>query len=263
MEKKELIAAIEAEKALEAKAQTGIVVSGSASPELLARIAEVKENLESVENFKLPRIKMTADGAEILEGEEPVESIEGIILHTKKTNVYYDKPYNPSDVKPPTCFSVDGNLPDRSVGAPQHPTCKGCPKAEFGTSIMGTGKACRNLKPLFLLLSEEAIMPRQLTISPTSLKAANQYLMDLTERGLNYRKVKTKIDFFKDNPRDTYLKARFKMIGKIDEAKTKDIECLKNTWLPVMNNQAIDQNEFEAAPDSASQPPKDLSGGQF
>jgi hypothetical protein len=234
-----------------------------ASPELLERINEVKENLESVENFRLPRIRMTSDGAEILEGEEPVEAIEGVILHTKKTNTYYDKPFSPANPEPPTCFSLDGVKPDKSVKAPVNPTCKGCKMAEFGTNAMKSGKACRNLKPIYLLLSDEAIMPRQLTITPSALKAANQYLLDLTERGLNYRKVRTRIEFYKETPKDTYMKARFRMVGKLDENRARDVEYLRNTWLPVMNNQSIDQNEFESG-NATNQERKPVeTGGEY
>ncbi len=240
-----------------------------ASPELLARVQEVQDNLESVDNFRLPRIKMTSDGAEILEGEEPVTSLEGVLIHTKKTNVYYDKPFNPTKPEPPRCLSLDGVVPDPKLkdkdGKPQapiHATCKGCPMAEFGTNSMKSGKACRNLKPLYLLLSDEAILPRQLTVTPSGLKAANQYLLDLTERGLSYRKVKTLVEFYKENPRDTYMKVKFRMAGKLDQARINDVEYLRGTWLPVMNNQSVDQNEFASEGQPQAQKPVN-TGGEY
>jgi hypothetical protein len=228
-------------------AQSGTVLPSlaGASPELQERMLEVKENMESVESFRLPRAKMTAEGFELIEGEDVVTELEGVILHTKKTNVYYAKPYNPNDVTPPDCFSLDGNKPDASVAKPVSPACKGCPMAEFGTNSMKSGKACRNLKPMYLLLSDEAIMPRQLTITPASLKAANQYLMDLTERGIAYRKVKTKIIAYKEDKRDTYMKLRFVMGSRLDEQQQKNVEFLKNQWRPVMDNQMIDQREVD------------------
>lgn len=231
-----------------------------ASPELIERMNEVKENLESVDNFRLPRAKMTAGGLELIEGETPILELEGVIVHTKKTNVYYDKPFNPKiKAEPPRCYSKDGITPeadlknkDGQLLKPIHPTCKGCPMAEFGTNSMKSGKACRNLKPVYLLLSDQAIMPRMLTITPASLKLANQYLLDLTEQGINYRKVKTHISLFKDDPKDTYFKLKFTKGAKLAEQGIKDVEFLKNQWLPVMNNQVADQSEFvdnaQAAP---------------
>lgn len=214
-----------------------------ASPELTARMNEVKENMESVESFKLPRAKMTSQGFELIEGEEPVTELEGVIIHTKKTNVYYAKPFNPNDVQPPDCYSLDGVTPDKQVVNPVHATCKGCPMAEFGTNSMKSGKACRNLKPLYVLLSDEAIMPRQITVTPASLKSANQYLMDLTERGIAYKKVKTKITAYKENPRDTYMKLKFTMGKKLDEQEVQNVEFLKNQWRPIMDAQLVEQRE--------------------
>lgn len=219
------------------------VVSG-ASQELMDRMAEVKDNLESVETFKLPRAKMTAAGFELIEGEPTILELEGVMIHTKKTNVYYENTYNANEVTPPTCFSKNGEVPDDSSTFKQHATCKGCPKAEFGTNSMKSGKACRNLKPIFMLLSDESIMPRQLNVTPASLQLANKYLMNLTERGLSYRKVKTKIVLFKENPRDTYYKMRFQMGAKISEQASKNVEFLRTQWMPVMNEQGVELAEF-------------------
>ncbi len=262
------VAAVEGkEVAVNAQHTGGALAMTGASPELQARIDEVKDNLSTVENFRLPRIKMTGSGAEIIEGEEPLMILQGVILHAKKTNVYYDKPFNPSNVEPPRCFSIDGDRPVADLRdkqgnelTPINPTCKGCPMAEFGTNSMKSGKACRNMKPLFLLLGDEAIIPRQLTVSPTGLKAANQYLMNLTERGLNYRKVRTEMEFYKDNPRDTYCKVKFKMIGKVPEERINDVEYLRKYWLPVMSNQTIDQNEIEVPASAATSGPVDTKG---
>lgn len=220
------------------------------SPELLERIKEVQENIDAVDTFKLPKIKLTSAGMELIEGEDAVQEIEGVIVHAKKTNVFYDKPYNPSDVSAPTCFSLDGMRPDSSVANPQHATCKGCPQAEFGTNTMKSGKACRNLKPFYLLLSDESILPRQLTIAPTSLKAADRYLMDLTERGINYRKVKTKIVAYKENKGDTYCKLQFKMGEKLSAQRIKDVETIRENLLPVMSSQVIEQRDGEVPAES-------------
>jgi hypothetical protein len=241
--------------------QTGSILPSltGAGPEIIARMEEVKDNLESVESFRLPRAKMTAEGLELIEGEEPIKELEGVIIHTKKSNVYYAKPYNSDEVSPPDCFSLDGNFPDKSIPKPVNPTCKGCPMAEFGTNQMKSGKACRNMKPMYLLLSDEAIMPRQLTITPSSLKSANQYLMDLTERGIAYRKVKTKVTLFKENSRDTYFKMKFSVVKKLTEQEQRNVEFLRNEWLPIMNAQMIDQREVDSA--SSSQV-KD-SNGEF
>ena len=241
--------------------EAALPVLNGASQELMDRMAEVKDNLESVETFKLPRAKMTASGFELIEGEDTTLELEGVIIHTKKTNVYYENSYNANEVTPPTCSSKNGDVPDESSTFKQHSTCKGCPKAEFGTNSMKSGKACRNLKPMFMLLSDESIMPRQLTVTPASLQLANKYLMDLTERGVSYRKVKTKIVLFKQNPRDTYYKMRFSMCAKISEQASKNVEFLRTQWMPIMNEQGAELAEFtnEQAPQMSEIP----QGGDY
>lgn len=259
-------------KAVAMQTQSGSVLPSlaGASPEILERMREVAENLESIDSFRLPRAKMTAGGIELIEGEAPLTELEGVIVHTRKTNVYYDKPYNPADkAAPPRCYSLDGNVPVADLKdkegkplKPMHATCKGCPMAEFGTNLMKSGKACRNMKPIYLLLSDEAIIPRQLTVTPTALKAANQYLMDLTEQGIAYRKVKTKITLYKENPRDTYFKLKFSKGAKLDGQKLANVEFLRNQWLPRMNAQVVDINEGA----EQVQPPRDIQkdvNGEF
>lgn len=239
-------------------AKSGDVVVAAASAELMARFEEVRENFESVEDFKLPRVKATGDGFEVVEGQEPIMTLTGVIVHTKKTNVYYDKPYNKKDIQPPTCFSLDGEKPDSKVAKPIHPTCKGCPMAQFGTSSTKTGKACRNLKPFYLLLSDEAIMPRQLTVTPTSLKPAQNYMIELAERGLNYSKVETIIEAYKKDDDDKYVHLKFKLGKKLEPQRVEDVKFLKARWLPVMNAQNVEQREFET--ESAPKAPVTSAG---
>lgn len=216
-----------------------------ASKELMERIKEVKENVDAVDNFRIPAIKNTSSGLEVMPGEAPMTEVEVVMLHARKANIFYAKTYNKNDVTPPDCFSVDGLKPDASIKSPQHATCKGCPQAQFGTNQMKSGKACRNVKPLYLLMSEDAILPRQLTVTPTSLKAADQYLMNLTERGLNYRKVLTKIIAYKEDNADTYCKLKFQLVGKLPETRIADIEAIRQNLLPIMNAQAIDVAESQ------------------
>ncbi len=252
---------------LPAVAKPRFAIQG-ASPELTERVNEVGENLESIENFQLPRAKMTAGGLELAEGTPPLTELEGVIVHTKKTKVYYDKPYNPSVVTPPTCFSPDGITPSDGAGMEnykkQSDACKTCKHNVFGTNTMGKGKACRDLKPIFLLLSvepgQEAVMPRQLTITPTSIKNQERYLMNLTEMGVNYRKVKTKLSLFKENPKDTFFKIKFEKGSKLDDAQIKNVDALKNFWLPIMMNQNIDSSELAGMNEGTDAKPVDATG---
>ena len=237
-----------------AKTQPNQMVLAGVSEQVLAGLKVAEENMRAVDNFKLPRTKITGEGFELVEGSEPVKEMTGVIVFAKKTNVYYDKPYKKGDVSPPRCYSIDGEKPvadlrDKEGKAlkPIHATCDGCPMAEFGTNAMGTGKACRNLKPIYLIRKTEnglSIVPRQVTVTPTSLKAANGYFMDLTEMGFSYRNVATKLTAFKKDSDDKYSVLKFSMGAKLSEQEVKDVEAIRKQWLPAMTLDIVDQNEL-------------------
>lgn len=217
---------------------------------LTERLLEVQDNLDAIDTFRLPKIKVTAAGFQVNETDNPISEIEGVIVFAKKTNIYYEKPYNRNDLTPPNCFSLDGKLPDSSVATPQNKTCKGCPKAEFGTNSMKSGKACRNLKPLYVLVGEHAIFPRQLTVTPTSLKAADGYLMDLTASGIPYHMIKTKI---KALPEETYSKLTFTAGDKLSPQELIDTQAIRTQMLPHMRSDRVElpQGDSERAPTNA------------
>lgn len=245
---------VPAEVATVEKPAQAVAVKAQASAELMERIAEVKDNLESIENFKVPRIKATPTGLALNE-EDEVTELEGTLIHTKRVNVYYESIFDPSKVEPPTCSSLDGKVPEASSPKIQHATCDGCPKAQYGSSPRGKGKACRNIKPVFLLLGE-GIMPRQLNVTPTSLKAANAYLMDLAERGIAYRKVRTLIKFEKKDKKDTYGVLKFAKGRALNASEVADVEFLKNQWLPLLDAQSVDQSELNEEEAHAGQSTK-------
>ncbi len=85
--------------ALEAAGEKGLAVAPKkadllpsiegASKELMARWAEVSTNFESLEAFKIPRIKMSGNGFVFIEGQDPVTEIDCILVYTKRMNAWY------------------------------------------------------------------------------------------------------------------------------------------------------------------------------
>ena len=73
--------------------------------------------------------------------------------------------------KNPICASVDGKL---GIGDPGG-ACAACELNDFGTAEDGKGKACKNMRSLYLLQSGE-IMPIMLNLPPTSLKPFNEFM---------------------------------------------------------------------------------------
>lgn len=81
-----------------------------------------------------------------------------IILDSVLENVYYEGPYDPDVLQSPLCFAFgrdDKTMAPHAMvieaGNQQHNQCTGCENNEFGTAIVGKGKACRNTRRLCMI----------------------------------------------------------------------------------------------------------------
>ncbi len=105
---------------------------------------------------------------------EYTPSLVGVILHNHDTCAYW-KPDSDEDDdeedKLPLCFSVDGKTGYGTPGG----TCATCGMNAYGTGAKGRGKACKNMRVIYLLRSGE-YMPLQLNLTPTSLKPFKDFL---------------------------------------------------------------------------------------
>lgn len=82
--------------------------------------------------------------------------MEAIILCASFRNVWYAGRYDPNNIVSPSCFALgmsdEGLAPHANVGKPQHQSCTGCPKGEWGSDPGGgRGKACKQTRRLVLL----------------------------------------------------------------------------------------------------------------
>lgn len=79
-----------------------------------------------------------------------------VILSSPIERLFYSERYDPTKIVPPNCFAI-GRLahemsPHPSVEKPQHTSCEGCPRNEWGSSLQGgKGKACRETRRLLLI----------------------------------------------------------------------------------------------------------------
>jgi len=118
------------------------------------------------------RIKIPAGGAlqfEIPSGdpENPdyEKTIVGVVMHHHEAYSYWAEGEEYSENARPLCASVDGKDGFGSPGG----KCKVCALNRYGTAQRGTGKACKNMRILYVLRSGDT-MPMQLNLPPTSLK---------------------------------------------------------------------------------------------
>jgi len=105
----------------------------------------------SVSNISLKAGIVSYDG-------EPVKGnkMEVVIVSSSHLNTFYPNAYDPDNVEQPACFAVSTSgkemAPHPNVVNPVHPTCEGCPKAEWGSAGgKSRGKACKEVRRLVLI----------------------------------------------------------------------------------------------------------------
>lgn len=128
--------------------------------------------------MSFPRIKIPAGG--VLQFELPTgdpqhpdysPTLTGVILFNHASCAYWPEGDEYSDDVPPLCSSVDGK---QGYGEPGG-VCETCALSQFGSAANGRGKACKNMRVLYLLRSGE-FMPLAINLSPTSISPFREFL---------------------------------------------------------------------------------------
>ena len=129
-----------------------------------------------------------AHRGEVLAGNK----LQCVILAAPIERLYYDTRYDPTKIVPPTCFAIaylaTGIKPIATIENPQHTSCDGCPKNEWGSATNGgKGKACRETRRLLLIPVDaigsadavEAAEVASLRPPVTSIKAYTNYVQTI------------------------------------------------------------------------------------
>lgn len=136
---------------------------------------ELSEDMDGL-RLSFQRVKIPGGGA--LQFEIPSDDpenpdyakfLEGVILFNHASNAYWAEGEEYSDNDPPLCQSMDGKLGHGVPGG----LCVNCAYNTFGSS--GRGKACKNMRVLYLLRSGD-YMPIQLSLPPTSIRPFNNFV---------------------------------------------------------------------------------------
>lgn len=198
------------------------------------------ENLGDMNNVNFPRIKFK-DGKFFLseEDEEGSSSLEGLLLFYRQQNTYWGGAYDPKNISPPDCFSLDGKKGSK------YGDCNKCKFNQFGSG-QGRGKACRNQVRLFLQLDGNAI-PYTLLISPANIPSfLTHYIMDqITQKGKTYWKVRTKLTANKKKT-ETYFRVKFEMVGEYKDAELETVKRIRDFWLPPITGKLNQVADFAA-----------------
>lgn len=135
---------------------------------------DLAEEMDGLQ-MSFQRVKIPTGGALQFElpGEDPdhpdyAPTLTGVILFNHSSNAYWPAGSEYGDDTNPICSSVDGKMGYGDPGG----SCADCALNEFGTD--GKGKACKNMRQLYLLRSGD-FLPLQLTLSPTSIKPYKEF----------------------------------------------------------------------------------------
>jgi len=156
-------------------------------PPELQDVFNLAQNMEGVVP-RLPQIGIIHRGQMfVMPDESKIEKFEGIILDQHAANAWWEKKMSSGGAAAaPDCYSLDGITPDLTLPKCQSDKCANCKQNQFGSD--GKGKACKNMKRLHILM-EGSLLPRRLTVPPTSIRSFENYMTSLVDRGLPYAAI--------------------------------------------------------------------------
>ena len=168
-------------------------------PELLAELKDELEDLDDESGIACRLIKIPAGGglAYEVQGDdddevEYMKEISGVIVFTHRMNGFWPESFGSSEGedKIPLCSSMDGKTGVwRDSGEVRN--CESCPMNQFGSADdgkggKGKGKACKNMRRLYMMLSEDPNF-YLLSVPPTSIKEVNRQLVKIMgSKGIPY-----------------------------------------------------------------------------
>ena len=178
-----------------------------------------------------------------LEGDVPVNEIQGVLVHFTKPRVYWAEAFGTgSSGTPPDCSSRDGVT---GIGNPGG-ACSECPMAQFGTATnadgsKGAGQACSQRQNLFILRPDD-ILPIVVAGPPTSLKNIKKYLLRLASSRERFYGVVTKLKLVKATSKGgiEYAQIEPSFVSRLEGAAADAMAGYHDNIAPILDAVAID-----------------------
>lgn len=236
--------------------------------------ADSDVNMEGVEP-RLPKIIMpTGRGKDFAienHGGDDIEIKEftGIILFQSAANAYWIEPFGGGDAVVPDCASHDGIVPSSQYEHIQSKTCGTCKHNRFGSAVDDggnklPGKACRNVKRIVVLRTDDMEIPCLLTAPPSSIPNFNDYMVFLKKERRPYFSVATKFFIKTESNRKgiEYPQINFQVAGYIN--KEESLNKLKETranWMDLIRSTMFASED--ADPQNGTEPTVDPDKTEF
>jgi hypothetical protein len=136
---------------------------------------EVQTSLDNIDP-RPPRVKMLKESLSFISPDGSTQKdITGILVFHHKARGRWET----EGQKIPTCSSLDGTVGVDEDGN-EH-ACKSCQFNIFGTGKDGYGKACKEMRWIYMLQGGEAI-PSRISLPPTSLTKFDAFISALAQK---------------------------------------------------------------------------------
>jgi hypothetical protein len=147
---------------------------------LIENLGGAQLNRGDLDTVRIPSGGATNWSIPGIDGEESEKVLRGVIVYQTVARGYWETSFEDASGAPPTCYSNDGKT---GIGTPGG-DCATCKFNQWGTDRRGgKGKACRELRLLFLI-AKEGFLPRAVALprtSPTSGHFFSQETGPLTQ----------------------------------------------------------------------------------
>lgn len=205
----------------------------------------IKDNIGGgeVDRFDLVNVKVPGAGGTTWEipsvSGKPTatQDIEGVIIAMQTNRAYWEEGYDESGGgSPPDCTSVDGFNGSGIIvkdGKPGVNECATCPHNAFGTAAKGEGKACKEMRVMFIL-QPTGLLPIVVSAPPGSLKNMKTYGLGLASEALKISHVMTSLSLEKKTNKGNkpYACITPRMVRKLTDDEIKAVGEYSSAFKP-------------------------------
>jgi len=253
------------------------IVNPTVNLPILTQPNEVQEYmLENLDGITpdFPRVKFPSGGNLAFEipGEDEADvakELIGVVVDQHSANAYWSKRFD-GEKNAPDCTSMDGKIGFAPEGANVPwaggcQECATCPFNQWGTAVdqngnKTNGKACKNMKRV-ALLREGEILPLIITIPPTSVKAWNAYMVNLTSKLKKFYGVVTKIKLqkAKNSGGIEYSEGVFTRVKDLTKEEIEHMKAYVAGIKPVLRNVTIDVTDYDVQETAGTSTDEDIA----
>ena len=208
-------------------------------------------------------IKVGEEETTITDSEtgDPVGSLKLVILKGSPnvSKNYYEGGYEEGASEAPTCWSIDGIVPDPAADK-QADACAACPKNQFGSRITDAGKkvkACSDSRRVAVAPEgdfENKLYggPMLLRIPASSLSNLSAFGKKMSARGFPYNTIVTRLNF---DHSVSFPKLEFNAVRPLSDDEADVIIKLLNDHEYADKIEAILAKDLEVVPQGEAAPP--------